>query len=211
MQSLYRGNYQFSTYIATAKALQALALCGEIPELDPKGSRLTIGRAKAPPESPVVPAGIRKVNSTFPGMLKHIRGDRGPAEDAAYFLVGETMPVYRDRPREPQLLRVVRLPVEACFLPSVARSQSQPGPESRITRSSRTMEIHSFNGGSSACVTSPIRLLGTCVGRNTPPQASITLKPDRDCHRFDSAPRWTPADRANPIRDTPQPAWVCQT
>jgi squalene-hopene/tetraprenyl-beta-curcumene cyclase len=33
MQSLYRGNYQFSTYIATAKALQALALCGEIPKL----------------------------------------------------------------------------------------------------------------------------------------------------------------------------------
>jgi squalene-hopene/tetraprenyl-beta-curcumene cyclase len=33
MTSLYRGNYQFITYIATAKALQALAMCGEIPEL----------------------------------------------------------------------------------------------------------------------------------------------------------------------------------
>ena len=30
MQSLYRGNYQFSTYIATAQAMKALALCGEI-------------------------------------------------------------------------------------------------------------------------------------------------------------------------------------
>ena len=31
MHSLYRGNYQFITSIATAKALQALAMCGEIP------------------------------------------------------------------------------------------------------------------------------------------------------------------------------------
>ena len=31
MQSLYRGNYQFSTYIATAQAMKALALCGELP------------------------------------------------------------------------------------------------------------------------------------------------------------------------------------
>ena len=30
MQSLYRGNYQFSTYIATCQALKALAVCGEI-------------------------------------------------------------------------------------------------------------------------------------------------------------------------------------
>ena len=33
MHSLYRGNYQFITYIATARAMQALALCGEIPPL----------------------------------------------------------------------------------------------------------------------------------------------------------------------------------
>ena len=33
MDSLYRGNYEFITYIATAKALQALAMCGEIPAL----------------------------------------------------------------------------------------------------------------------------------------------------------------------------------
>ncbi len=31
MQSLYRGNYQFSTYIATVQAMKALALCGELP------------------------------------------------------------------------------------------------------------------------------------------------------------------------------------
>ncbi len=30
MHSLYRGNYHFTTYIATAKAFQALALCGEL-------------------------------------------------------------------------------------------------------------------------------------------------------------------------------------
>jgi squalene-hopene/tetraprenyl-beta-curcumene cyclase len=35
MHSLYRGNYQFSTYIATAKVMQALAMCGEIPKLKP--------------------------------------------------------------------------------------------------------------------------------------------------------------------------------
>lgn len=35
MHSLYRGNYQFSTYIATAEALRALAVCGEIPNLKP--------------------------------------------------------------------------------------------------------------------------------------------------------------------------------
>jgi hypothetical protein len=35
MHSLYRGNYQFSTYIATAKAMQALAMCGEIPKMNP--------------------------------------------------------------------------------------------------------------------------------------------------------------------------------
>jgi hypothetical protein len=33
MQSLYRGNYQFSTCIATAQALRALAMCGELPAL----------------------------------------------------------------------------------------------------------------------------------------------------------------------------------
>ena len=30
MQSLYRGNYQYITYIATCQALKALALCGEL-------------------------------------------------------------------------------------------------------------------------------------------------------------------------------------
>ena len=30
MQSLYRGNYSYITYIATAQALKALALCGEL-------------------------------------------------------------------------------------------------------------------------------------------------------------------------------------
>ena len=33
MHSLYRGNYHFSTYIATSKAMHALAMCNEIPEL----------------------------------------------------------------------------------------------------------------------------------------------------------------------------------
>lgn len=33
MHSLYRGNYHFSTYIATSKAMQALALCDQIPKL----------------------------------------------------------------------------------------------------------------------------------------------------------------------------------
>jgi squalene-hopene/tetraprenyl-beta-curcumene cyclase len=31
MHSLYRGNYHFTTYIATCQALKALALCGELP------------------------------------------------------------------------------------------------------------------------------------------------------------------------------------
>jgi squalene-hopene/tetraprenyl-beta-curcumene cyclase len=30
MHSLYRGNYHYITYIATAQAMKALALCGEI-------------------------------------------------------------------------------------------------------------------------------------------------------------------------------------
>lgn len=33
MHSLYRGNYHFTTYIATAKAMQALAMCDELPTL----------------------------------------------------------------------------------------------------------------------------------------------------------------------------------
>jgi squalene-hopene/tetraprenyl-beta-curcumene cyclase len=33
MQSLYRGNYQYITYIATAQALKAFALCDELPKL----------------------------------------------------------------------------------------------------------------------------------------------------------------------------------
>ncbi len=33
MQSLYRGNYHYITYIATMQALKALALCGELPEI----------------------------------------------------------------------------------------------------------------------------------------------------------------------------------
>jgi squalene-hopene/tetraprenyl-beta-curcumene cyclase len=32
MHSLYRGNYHYITYIATAQAMKALALCGELPE-----------------------------------------------------------------------------------------------------------------------------------------------------------------------------------
>jgi squalene-hopene/tetraprenyl-beta-curcumene cyclase len=35
MHSLYRGNYHFTTYLATAKALQALGACGEVPEMPP--------------------------------------------------------------------------------------------------------------------------------------------------------------------------------
>ena len=30
MHSLYRGNYNYITYIATAEARKALALCGEL-------------------------------------------------------------------------------------------------------------------------------------------------------------------------------------
>ena len=33
MQSLYRGNYHYTTYIATCQALKALALCEELPDL----------------------------------------------------------------------------------------------------------------------------------------------------------------------------------
>jgi squalene-hopene/tetraprenyl-beta-curcumene cyclase len=32
MHSLYRGNYNFITYIATAKAMKALGMCGELDE-----------------------------------------------------------------------------------------------------------------------------------------------------------------------------------
>lgn len=35
MKSLFRDTYHYSTYISTAQALRALALCGEIPRLDP--------------------------------------------------------------------------------------------------------------------------------------------------------------------------------
>jgi squalene-hopene/tetraprenyl-beta-curcumene cyclase len=31
MESLYRGNYYYITYIATTQALKALELCGELP------------------------------------------------------------------------------------------------------------------------------------------------------------------------------------
>ena len=31
MASLYRGNYNYITYISTAQALRALALCDELP------------------------------------------------------------------------------------------------------------------------------------------------------------------------------------
>ncbi len=73
-----------------------------------------IAGANAPPEDLAIPASIRKIESTFPGMLKHIRPDSGQADHAAYFLVWETLPAHRDRPREPPLpdpsaLRVVRL------------------------------------------------------------------------------------------------------
>lgn len=37
MHSLYRGNYHYITYIATAQAMKALALCGELPGLSGKG------------------------------------------------------------------------------------------------------------------------------------------------------------------------------
>ena len=33
MHSLYRGNYHYITYIATAQALKAFALCGELPAI----------------------------------------------------------------------------------------------------------------------------------------------------------------------------------
>jgi len=33
MHSLYKGTYHFTSYLATAQALKALALCGEIPVL----------------------------------------------------------------------------------------------------------------------------------------------------------------------------------
>ena len=73
-----------------------------------------IAGANAPPEDLAIPASIRKIESTFPGMLKHIRPDSGQADHAAYFLVWETLPAHRDRPRQPPLpdpspLRVVRL------------------------------------------------------------------------------------------------------
>ncbi|MDP3073663.1 MAG: hypothetical protein Q8N18_25490 [Opitutaceae bacterium] len=38
MQSLYRGKYHFTTFIATCQALKALALCGELPIGDAKGN-----------------------------------------------------------------------------------------------------------------------------------------------------------------------------
>lgn len=35
MHSLYRGNYHYTTYIATVEALKAFALCGELDGLKP--------------------------------------------------------------------------------------------------------------------------------------------------------------------------------
>lgn len=44
MQSLYRGNYHYITYIATTQALKALALCGELPSLAETGGPKVSGQ-----------------------------------------------------------------------------------------------------------------------------------------------------------------------
>jgi squalene-hopene/tetraprenyl-beta-curcumene cyclase len=43
MHSLYRGNYQYITYIATIEALKALDLCGELTLGENKRAVLSIG------------------------------------------------------------------------------------------------------------------------------------------------------------------------
>lgn len=70
---------------------------------------------------PGLPAEVRRIESTFPGMIRHIAYDRSddhfarePDGDAEYVLTWETLPQNRDRPRdpplpEPTMLRVAKV------------------------------------------------------------------------------------------------------
>jgi len=72
--------------------------------------------ATAPREQPLLPPGLAKVHSKFPGMQKQIRRDTGQAPPGtSYALTWETLGANRDRPRnpplpEPSMLRVIRVP-----------------------------------------------------------------------------------------------------
>ncbi|MCD6338521.1 MAG: BNR repeat-containing protein [Verrucomicrobia bacterium] len=72
--------------------------------------------AKAPAEPPLLPRRFRKIESTFPGMVKRTRTDSGKAPPGVrYVLTWETLPANRDRPRrpplpEPSMLRVLCIP-----------------------------------------------------------------------------------------------------
>ena len=71
------------------------------------------------------------------------------------------------------------------------------------------------SGRFSASLTSSIRLMASCVrgydggAKEIHLRESVTRLPDHVCHRFDGAAPRSPVQPANPIRDTPQGAWVC--
>ena len=72
--------------------------------------------AKVPREESLMPPGLAKVESSFPGMKKQIRYDAGEAPPGTRFaLTWETLDANRDRPRDPPLpapsmLRVIGVP-----------------------------------------------------------------------------------------------------
>ncbi len=74
--------------------------------------------AKPPPRKASRPAGLGKIESSFPGMQKRNAGDIGtPPPDRRFLLTWETLPANRDRPRtgplpDPVMLRLVSWPVK---------------------------------------------------------------------------------------------------
>jgi hypothetical protein len=77
---------------------------------------LAIVPGERAPARPGLPAELRRIESSFPGMIKRIAHDTSArdVDDAEYVLVWETLPQNRDRPRPPPLpeatmLRVVKI------------------------------------------------------------------------------------------------------
>jgi hypothetical protein len=71
--------------------------------------------AADPPDEPAVPPSLARVQSSFPGLKKHVRRDSGDALPGSRFAITwETLDANRDRPRdppwpEPSMLRVIRV------------------------------------------------------------------------------------------------------
>ncbi len=68
-----------------------------------------------PPRGRATPRGLYKLESEFPGMIRHVRGDTGSAPPGVRFVITwETLPSNRDRPRPepwpaPSMLRLVKI------------------------------------------------------------------------------------------------------